>query len=189
VKIFGIGLSRTGTSSLTIALRFLGYKIIHGPNPPLLPGLKATLNKVDGATDFPIALQYKELDKIYKKSKFILTTRPLGSWLKSCRVFLKYSTDSGAHNDLRTRMYGDYKFNKTEYTKAFIRYHIEVINYFKTRKKSFLILDITKANKWTKLCRFLDKRIPGRPFPHVFTSQEVKKQGLINEKLRKKLME
>jgi len=63
IKIFGVGLFRTGTSSLTRALRELGYEIVHPPRPALLPEMLKEITDTDGANDSPIAYQYKELDK------------------------------------------------------------------------------------------------------------------------------
>lgn len=171
MKIFGVGLSRTGTSSLTIALRHLGYNIIHGPQPFLLPGLKETIMNCDGATDFPIAIQYKELDKLFPNSKFILTTRSLRSWLKSVEIFLKY-TGVHAHDSLRILLYGDCNFNYKKYRNTFLKHNSEVIKYFKGRK-NFLIMDFSKGCGWNSLCKFLNKKIPKIPFPHEFTSDEV----------------
>ena len=47
-KVFGIGLSKTGTTSLTSALGGLGYRAIHYPP---LPDLRRTLADYDAAAD------------------------------------------------------------------------------------------------------------------------------------------
>lgn len=174
IKIFGVGLFRTGTSSLTRALRELGYKIIHPPRPALLPELLDEITDTDGANDSPIAYQYKELDKIFPNTKWILTTRRLETWLKSVEYFLKTIYDSGADDEIRTLLYGHHKFDKEKYTKAFIKHHKEVKEYFKDRE--LLIMDMDKGDfNWGKLCRFLNKEIPNTLYPYDHTTEDVRK--------------
>ncbi len=97
-KVFGIGLSRTGTTSLTQALHLLGYKAIHFPHDSVtraqvyhffdseLQCLSlALLQEADAITDTPVCCLYKALDQAYPGSKFILTVREKHSWLRSCR--------------------------------------------------------------------------------------------------------
>lgn len=80
-KIFGIGLSKTGTTSLAHALEILGYRTKD------YPGLSryragdlssvdlAVVDAYDALTDTPIPSFYRELDQRYPGAKFILTVR------------------------------------------------------------------------------------------------------------------
>lgn len=168
MKIFGIGLSRTGTTSLTKALELLGYEIIHAPRPHFLPELYDVIKEVDGATDLPIAFQYKELDKLFPNSKFILTTRSLESWLKSCWEYpiLYRRSRRFPESNLGVLMYGR-KFN---FRHTYIRHHKQVIKYFKDR--DLLIMNLPEGDGWNELCSFLGKEIPNIPFPHLNTMAE-----------------
>ena len=84
-KVFGIGLSRTGTISLAIALGMLGYDSIHAEGMHHIRLFQA-------CTDTPVAARYRRLDKLYPNSCFILTVRGVDGWLESCREhFLQYS--------------------------------------------------------------------------------------------------
>ena len=88
--IFGIGLSRTGTSSLNSALNELGIKskhFLYFPVSTSIPYPYFSLNVYSGALDTPIAANFKKLDKMYPNSKFILTIRDIDSWLESCKKF------------------------------------------------------------------------------------------------------
>ena len=78
MKIFGIGLSRTGTTSLAHALREVKINIIHYPTESQLFNPKS-----DGACDIPVIVHYKELDKKFPKSKFVYTIREKEEWLTS----------------------------------------------------------------------------------------------------------
>jgi hypothetical protein len=91
MKILGVGLSRTGTLSLTLALRRLGYRakhydrvrlndILDGSNPN--PDFRR-YDDIDAVTDLPSAYFYRELLDAYPEAKAILTVRDVESWWKS----------------------------------------------------------------------------------------------------------
>jgi len=166
VKIFGIGLSRTGTSSLNDALIELGYESIHYPKPSLLPELIEEMKKWDAGTDTPITLAYKELDKAFPDSKFILTTRGINGWLKSCEKFRHFK--HALKDERKYVRLGIYKcngFHKGKFREAYFRHHHQVYTYFRKRK-DLLIIDFTQGEGWKELCKFLNKKIPKKPFPH-----------------------
>lgn len=165
-KVFGIGLSKTGTKTLAQALLILGYKVFHSPNA-------WDIYTYDGGTDTSVAVRYQELDKLFPDSKFILTVRNLEGWLKS---FEKHSSklnfaDMPKHlrfeyEWLRVKLYGSIKFEPTLYAQGYAKHVQEVKAYFKTRPASLLILDICGGEKWDKLCPFLGKPVTNMPFPH-----------------------
>jgi len=109
-KVFGIGLSHTGTRSLNQALNILGIKAVHWP----LDGHTyhelsnniyrlSILKKYQGITDITTAPFYPQLDKTYPGSKFILTVRDKGTWLKSMKKVNKsWLEDSRKNNFLKT---------------------------------------------------------------------------------------
>jgi hypothetical protein len=78
MKIIGVGLSKTGTSSLAAALNQLGFRCVHSWQAYAI-GVQAAM--VDG----PAASRYRELDIMYPGSRFILTLRQREAWLESCR--------------------------------------------------------------------------------------------------------
>lgn len=82
-KIFCIGLPRTGTTSLCKFLNMIGLKTKHLPFQLELNLNNLFMNKYMGFGDSPIPLIYKDLDRKFPNSKFILTTRSLDSWLDS----------------------------------------------------------------------------------------------------------
>ncbi len=97
-KVFGIGLSRTGTTSLTHALTIMDYRTNHFPHDDefrrevtdyLEQGGDrlelSVLNEYDALTDLPICCIYEGLDRAYPGSKFILTVRDKETWLASAQ--------------------------------------------------------------------------------------------------------
>ena len=91
LKILGVGLGRTGTMSLTAALRQLGLKALHYDRVRLNDILDGTNPKpdfrryddYDAVTDIPSAHFYRELLAAYPSCKAILTVRDVESWWKS----------------------------------------------------------------------------------------------------------
>jgi len=175
-KIFGIGLSRTGTMSLCRALKFLGYNIIHSPRPVVMPDMIQTLNKYAGGVDSPVAFRFRELDKEFPGSKFIFTTRDLDSWLASYEYYFTHMHPDNRYDEtvkeFYIQYYGDSYFNKETFTKAYYDHHKNVLDYFKDRPNDFLIMNIMDGDGWEKLCGFLNKDVPNKWFPHQHKSKK-----------------
>lgn len=182
-KIFGIGLSRTGTSSLNNALEVLGFKSIHFPSIErnIASGtyILDELEPFDALTDTPIVPIFPQLDKVYPKSKFILTTRNKDEWIKSCEDYFKNKdlrekgTELERENNFhRLFTYGCLGFNKERFSYVFEKHHNYVIEYFKDRVDDLLVIDICSNPSWDKLSRFLGKKEPEVSFPHKNSSQE-----------------
>ena len=99
-KVFGLGLSKTGTSSLGEALNMLGIKTIHYPHDQktyddLTNGnyRLSVLEEYQGIVDISVAPFYAQLDRIYPDSKFILTVRNKDSWLRSIEIHWRLMMD------------------------------------------------------------------------------------------------
>lgn len=163
-KIFGIGLSRTGTTSLTCALRALGYKAIHYPP---VPRLQKILSRYHAATDTPVAVRFAELDRDYPGSKFILTVRDVDGWLASTRkMWARNRKKKGWELDLRYALYGTAEWDRDKFSDAYLRHYHNVTEYFKGRPDDLLILDIFKGQGYGEICKFLNVPDPGLKFPH-----------------------
>jgi 3'-phosphoadenosine 5'-phosphosulfate (PAPS) 3'-phosphatase len=174
VKIFGIGLSKTGTTSLAAALKILGFKTKDYPGlvhyiPGDLTSLDASvLEEYDALTDTPIPSLYQELDAKYPDAKFILTIRDREGWLKSCKKqFTRKLADkqNEAHNQLFMDLYGSIVFDEEKFSKGYENYVEAVKRHFKDRPEKLLIMDVANGDGWEKLCPFLNKEQPGIPFP------------------------
>ena len=144
-KIFGIGLSRTGTKSLAAALQILGYNTLH--YCPLVNKRDSIssddIKKYDAIISTKFYGIYSVLDLQYPNSKFILTTRDKEHWFSSIS---KYS-DNWDYEDLE-------------------KYEDEVKTYFENRH-NLLYLDTGGEGAWSHLSKFLSKIEPQTSFPHV----------------------
>ena len=175
--IIGVGLSRTGTTTLNKALCILGLNSIHY-HPHLLknalwgqPQSFRVYDDVDAVTDLPAAHFYKEILKAYPNSKTILTIRDEDSWFNSVSHHyhtINYRIDSLSETperkewlketslQIRKVVYGSTEVNE-EYISRY-RYHNKTV-------KSDLVMNITEGDGWKPLCQLLDKPIPDVPFP------------------------
>ncbi|HKK61149.1 MAG TPA: sulfotransferase [Bacteroidales bacterium] len=190
-KIIGVGFQKTGTSTLREALRMLGYSVKDTTPRALIPILKGNYNKVlsmldgyDAMEDTPWYMIYKELDNYIPNSKFILTIRDEESWYKS--VSKHIGNLKAAHHEW---IYGKGKAlpskDKKNAISVYRQHNLEVQEYFRDRPGDLLILDFTNGDQWEKLCEFLDKPMPDKPFPHYNKSIEMlKRQGTPKSRLR-----
>jgi Sulfotransferase domain len=140
-KIFGIGLSRTGTTSLTEALKILGFTAIHYPTS------LQEIELYDAATDLPVADAFEMLDGKFPGSKFIYTVRERQRWLESCRRHwtLKQEKIDCTKRELRQRLYGTVNFDLDLFAQAYDRHESRVLSYFVWRPYDLLVLDIFRG--------------------------------------------
>ena len=172
-KVFGIGLNKTGTSSLHEALTVLGYTGLHFAGPeraalirravaeqkPLLHYLDA---RYDAFSDTPITNYFYLADVQYPGSKFILTVRDLDDWLDSRRRHVE--------KNQRRKAMGEYdgKFLTVDLDawEAEYRHHEGAVrSYFAGRPDDLLVLDVAAGQGWEPLCEFLGHEVPEAPFP------------------------
>lgn len=174
MKIFGIGLSKTGTTSLAQALTLLSFKTRDNPGlshyvPGELTSIDmALLEEFDALTDTPIPSFYRELDAKFPDAKFILTLRERQGWLNSCKKqFTQKLADkqNDAHNKLFLDLYGCTVFDEAKFAAGYDRFVQGVQDHFKDRPGKLLALNVTGGDGWEQLCPFLDRPIPDTPFP------------------------
>jgi hypothetical protein len=167
-KVFGIGLSKTGTLSLASALVILGYRTIHYP---------MTMEQIDindASMDVTVSCRFDELDSLYPGSKFIFTIREMSSWLKSCedhftrRILLDLLSERTRALIVKARkgMYGTEFFDRDVFKDVYVKHTKKVYDYFRDRPQDLLIMNICEGDGWSRLCPFLGHSIPDAPFPH-----------------------
>ena len=184
-KIFGVGLSKTGTTSLSAAMNMLGYHSLH--NDPTLvhfmhhdrqelltPSLDSSFNltgkydDVDSVWDIPTAAYYRQLHEAYPDAKFILTVRSSPQvWYDSFRTYLndyQYYQWGCAIPERIQRLhefvYGSRNVDEV-WMESYERHNAEVVEYFErhcTTSNQLLIMDLTQEDDpWSELCNFLER--------------------------------
>jgi hypothetical protein len=187
-KVFGIGLSRTGTKSLTSALFALGVNVVHYPDDEttlreLVEGNYnfSLLQKYDGITDITVSAFYPQLDKLFPGSKFILTVREKDTWLESMEKHWSgrpafADADENAFGKethmkirrlLRAAVYGCYEFSADRLSYVYDLHYQTVLFYFRNRPEDLLVLDICGGQGWDELCAFLGAPALNQPFPYT----------------------
>ncbi len=83
IKIFIIGLPRTGTTSICAALLELGFSVAHTAYTD------QCLQTAQVIADTPIFCDYAQLAERYPQAKFIYLTRNLNLWVPSIRQLLQ----------------------------------------------------------------------------------------------------
>lgn len=186
-KIFGIGLSRSGTSSLNAALNMLGFRTLHWriyEERRLLSVEDCYL--CDGITDINAAFMFETLFHMFPNAKFIYTTRPLKDWVKSIShhydspdpqhlksrldatpVVYPANAHTGEENTLDFHIihHALYTNHKT-WEDAYNNHEKRVKAFFGKRQENFLRFDIFRQKHgWPELCDFLGVKPPKEPYP------------------------
>lgn len=188
-KVFVIGLSRSGTRSVTLALSKLGIEICHHLKSTIGTAkcLEGEVEKVPeleyyrGLSDLPAAMYYKRLDKMFPGSLFIYTLRSKEKWLKSCsRNYQR------AQGPLFSKFYQSDIFDKDTFGRVYDKHKKKVFKYFR-ESENFLAMYMPVDFNWQILCSFLETDIPDCRFPNVKDSRVEEYSEL--KKLRKKITE
>lgn len=160
-KIFGIGMAKTGTTSLNDAFAILGIASIG------CPADIASIRRFDAATDGIVADEFEELDRVFPGSKFIYTVRDVEGWLDSyTRYRGRKLPASKAHTDKVERLYGTTGTDRSSLREAYERHDRHVREYFRDRPDDLLIMNICGGGAdWPSLCGFLGRPVPEVPFP------------------------
>jgi hypothetical protein len=162
-KVFGLGLSRTGTVSLTAALTVLGYRVKHFP-----PALEvvAYAEKYDALTDTSVTPYVEVLDRLHPGAKFVLTVRDEEGWLDSCRRhWAGREPRTGGWQRNRLAVYGLMTFNADVFRRVYREYTERVKRYFADRPGKLLALDVCGGEGYETLCPFLNLPVRAEAFP------------------------
>lgn len=169
-KVFGIGVFKTGLTSLGQALSMLGYrysgeewyhgKIIDDPwdlhsgmSDDHLRILIARAREYDALIDFPWMFRFREMDEAFPNARFIYTIRDPERIVRSLWDYRKERGTREEDLPSRDRIIGRY------------REHGELVRRHFSGRKNFLIMDIEAGAGWAELCGFLGEPIPDVAFP------------------------
>jgi len=187
-KVFGIGLSKTGTSSLSSALTLLNFSTAHWTNPyshDLLT--EGDIPLFDSLTDISISHQYKEIYRQYPNAKFVLSSRSVEEWEKSFLIHYQRSLHAASFDNLKEiitnhqpprfgqryiDMHQALYFQHPNLQEAYFAHEQDVLSFFEGKEDQLLVLDVSKPNALQNLSEFLEVDCPQSNFPHVNTKEE-----------------
>ncbi len=181
-KVFGIGLGRTSTTSLTEALTKLGYLAAHFSNPFTSAVLSAPdFDILDAAADTPVAYCFEHLYERYPNARFILTERPFDSWANSAANHLtmffgtsdfaelqRLAESPGSPTLVREKVaiQSALYYRHGDLRAAYDTYHRRVMRFFGDKPDAKLLRhSVFAGDGWAKLCNFLGKPVPVAPYP------------------------
>jgi GT2 family glycosyltransferase/glycosyltransferase involved in cell wall biosynthesis len=172
-RVFGIGLNKTGTTSLHQALRVLGYDSLHWGGPALRRFIETSLAEgapllsrldphLDAFSDIQVLSEHYELlDTQYPGSRFVLTVRPLDDWIASRRRHVE--------TNRRRKEAGTYHGRFLEVDEPAWREHwtrhVEGAREYFAGRDDFLELDLIASPDWRPLCDLLGRPRPTIDFP------------------------
>lgn len=162
MKIFCIGLPKTGTHSILRALNLLGFKTKHY-SKHIYKDIKKGYNTF---AENECVYKYKELYKKFPFAKFIMTTRELDKWLLSIKNHFenKNPHPKNSTKKIRKRTLGTWNYQRDLLIDKYKSHHTHVRSFF-GNNDNFIEFKIGNDG-WKKLCDFLQKDIPQQSFPH-----------------------
>lgn len=176
-KVIGVGLNKTGTTTLAKCLQILGYQrhvsvrgdLLAKYRDGRLDDIFSVVEQHESFEDWPWPLVYKELFfRFGDKARYVLTTRrDADAWLESLK---RHSLRTSPDRHCRLLAYGyNYPHGLERYHLDFYqRHNYEVKKFFEDHNAQDLLLEISwdAGDGWEKLCRFLGEPIPTIAFPH-----------------------
>ncbi len=173
VKVVGIGLNKTGTKTLGVCLRHWGFKHVSCDHAAFtlwrtgrLGELLTYAGAYDSFEDWPWPLVYKDIDRAFPGTKFILTRRAdAETWFTSV---CQHASRKGP-SEYRRYIYGhgmphDHRTDHIEFYDAHNR---SVREYFENRPGDFLEVCWEEGSGWDVLASFLAVERPEMTFPHA----------------------
>jgi len=161
-KIFIIGLPRTATTSVCLAMLGLGHKTAHNAYT------KNAFSEAQVIADTPVFCDYQQLDKHFPESKFIYLTRNAEQWLPSIkqllqRMIVNLQRSDGGFNPYLKRCYNEVFSPLTAENIAqddfllqcYQKHQQDIIDYFHGREKDLLTIEVSNQNSYQQLLSFL----------------------------------
>ncbi len=170
-KVFGLGLARTGTTSMHRAMLRLGLRSAPD-STALLDELDLDfLGRYDSFFDNPIPFRYRALDDLYPNSLYIVTTRPVEAWLTSMEYLFgpgldRLDADTRALGDrVHRNVYGTDQFEPETFAEIHQRHYRDVRLFVADRPHVWL--DMESGFDWDQICKLLELPVPRSRFPHA----------------------
>lgn len=184
-RIFGIGLSKTGTTSLHHALMQLGYRSAHYLHPITFQVLREKDNLLfDAHSDITSSQYFESLYHTFPNAKFVYTTRPLEDWVHSMKKHYHRLTgskswaesiDRAKQNPGPAALIGHaLYFQHPDAQTAWKVFDKRVRHFFDDKPaERFLEFNVFRGDGWEQLCRFLGREAPQSPFKHENASPDI----------------
>jgi Sulfotransferase domain len=196
MHVVGVGVGRTGTYSLKLAINRLGLgpchhmeEVLHNMSVqvPLWsaalqgkPNWPAIYNGFTSTVDWPTAAFYRELLKEYPSARFILTRRSPETWAASfgSTIYKLIAGKDQAPPDMKDWLamaesviaYTGFPggLSNDDLMQAFVA-HNEAVE-AAIPASQLLVFEVKDG--WESLCKFLGAQVPDEPFPRTNDREE-----------------
>lgn len=165
-KIIGIGLPKTGTTSLAEALRILGVAdVVHRPELLLQRYRRSgrwDMGRSGAVMDinpWPLAV----IRRAYPDALLVHTHRDIDDWLNSCEVHFSHNPDYNPEG--RLEIFGATRYNVAAFADTHVRHGDYVRSFYSTDYGPHIHLE-TARQGWEPLCKALRVAVPDVPYPH-----------------------
>ena len=178
-KVFCIGLSKTGTTSLNAALGHLGLRAIHWINPyTAMLVSEADLLLFDAVSDIGVSHRFEHLYATFPNARFLYTTRGVEEWVRS--ISAHYLRGYGVttprdllrpallqrYNGASGRSEANLYARHESWEGAYAEFDRRVRHFFSDKPSArWLEMAVCDGDGWEKLCGVLDTPVPAAPFP------------------------
>lgn len=193
-RVIGIGLPKTGTTSLAAALAELG--LFHADHHCPITHQHLAIEDVmffDSISDSFAAHAFETLYALFPNAKFVLTERPEEGWRESYQNhnltfhgisafdrsehgFAAAATTT-RHGVDQKLMYFLTALGAGSLDTAYAEHQARVLGFFRDKPaERFLRFDLFAGDGWEKLCRFLGVPTPDTGFPHRNPAQPLEER-------------
>ncbi|MGL5359387.1 MAG: sulfotransferase family protein [Shewanella sp.] len=160
-KVIIIGLPRTGTTSVSVALLEQGLNVAH------MAFTKAAFMQADAISDAPCFSDFKQLDKLFPEAKFVYIERELSVWVPSMQMLLSrmlphLDANTGRFHPIMKRSFRhsfgvgvvENPQDEQHLIDCYQRHKTEVVNYFALRH-DLLTIDVSQQGALGQLLGFM----------------------------------
>jgi len=172
-KVLGVGLNKTGTTTLGACLKQLGHRHATWDTGAFelwragrIEDVLARMEAFDSFEDWPWPLVYREFDARFPDARFVLTRRASpGAWFESLR---KHAERTGP-TAFRAAIYGHAMPHgkRDEHVELYERHNAAVRAWFADRPGKLLEVCWETGDGWEQLAPFLGFAVPDVAFPHL----------------------
>ena len=168
-KVFIIGLPRTGTTSVSVALLEQGLNVAHQAFT------KQAFMLADAVSDAPCFSDYQQLDKLFPNARFVYLDRSLEKWIPSMqmllgRMLVHLDKKTGRFHPIMKRSFEHcFKISDVaepadaEHLRRCYLTHQQQVNEYFTGRDNFISLDISQTGALTQLLEFVGIETPLHP--------------------------
>jgi hypothetical protein len=190
LEVIGVGMGRTGTHSLKLALTRLGFGPCHHMTELIgseehtrlwrahvrgeSPGWEKLYAGYRSAVDWPTAHYWRELAAAYPDAKLVLTVRDPESWHKSVVATIANAMTAGNNPEsfavkvIGNEVFGGRILDRAHAIAVYEAHNAAVKSAFGPDR--LLVYEV--AEGWEPLCAHLGVPVPDEPFPLTNTTAE-----------------